>query len=60
MSNSLSEVFVHKNALNESDQVGSGTRIWAFAHVMSDAAVGKNCNIGKDGQSKLRRLNVLR
>lgn len=46
MSNTLSEVYVHKNALNESDQVGSGTRIWAFAHVMAGAAVGKNCNIG--------------
>jgi len=39
-------VFVHPNALNESDQVGEGTRIWAFAHVLKGAVVGKDCNIG--------------
>jgi len=39
-------VFVHPRALCESEQVGAGTRIWAFAHVMSDARVGKDCNIG--------------
>ena len=40
------EVFVHPKAINESEQVGAGTRIWAFAHVMHGAVVGRNCNIG--------------
>lgn len=40
------DVFVHERALNESGQVGSGTRIWAFAHVMKGAVVGRDCNIG--------------
>ena len=40
------DVFVHANALNESTDVGAGTRIWAFAHVMQGAEVGPNCNIG--------------
>jgi acetyltransferase-like isoleucine patch superfamily enzyme len=39
-------IFVHRLALCESEHVGDGTRIWAFAHVMSDAQVGQNCNIG--------------
>lgn len=39
-------VFVHPNALCESDDVGSGTRVWAFAHVMAGASVGDDCNIG--------------
>ena len=39
-------VFVHQNALCESDDVGIGTRIWAFAHVMAEAHVGTDCNIG--------------
>ena len=26
--------FVHRPALCESDTIGDGTRIWAFAHVM--------------------------
>lgn len=40
------DVFVHERALNESSQVGAGSRIWAFAHVMKGAVVGRNCNIG--------------
>ena len=41
-----SKVFVHPKGINESEQVGDGSRIWAFAHVMSGAVVGKDCNIG--------------
>jgi len=37
---------VHPNALCESRDVGPGTRIWAFAHVMDGAHVGAACNIG--------------
>jgi acetyltransferase-like isoleucine patch superfamily enzyme len=37
--------FVHEHGLCESDQVGSGTRIWAFAHVLPGARIGKDCNI---------------
>lgn len=40
------DIFVHPTALNESDCVGAGTRIWAFAHVMKGAVVGARCNIG--------------
>ncbi len=39
-------IFVHPSALVESDQIGEGTRIWAFAHILSGAIIGKNCNIG--------------
>jgi len=37
---------VHPQALCESNQVGAGSRIWAFAHVMSGAVIGRDCNIG--------------
>lgn len=40
-----SSYFVHPQALVESESIGEGTRIWAFAHVMSGATVGRNCNI---------------
>jgi len=36
----------HPTALVESDQVGEGTSVWAYAHVMKGAAVGRDCNIG--------------
>jgi acetyltransferase-like isoleucine patch superfamily enzyme len=38
-------VFVHPAGLCESDQVGDGTRVWAFAHVLPGARVGRDCNI---------------
>lgn len=37
--------FAHPQALVESEQIGSGTRIWAFAHVLPGARIGDNCNI---------------
>ncbi len=40
-----SEVFVHPHGLCESDQVGAGTRVWAFAHVLPGAVVGIDCNL---------------
>ncbi|HEY5975461.1 MAG TPA: WxcM-like domain-containing protein [Geobacteraceae bacterium] len=39
------DYFRHPNALVESEQVGKGTRIWAFAHVLPGARIGENCNI---------------
>ncbi|GAA3458429.1 acyltransferase [Saccharothrix longispora] len=38
-------VFVHPKGLCESDDVGDGTRVWAFAHVLPGARVGRDCNI---------------
>src|SRR5207244_6430445 len=35
----------HPNALVESPNIGSGTRIWAFAHVLPGAVIGDDCNI---------------
>lgn len=42
-------VFVHPLGINESESVGEGTRVWAFAHVMRGARVGRGCNIGEGG-----------
>lgn len=38
-------VFVHPHGLCESEDVGTGTRVWAFAHVLAGAKVGHDCNI---------------
>ncbi|HZQ60962.1 MAG TPA: WxcM-like domain-containing protein, partial [Casimicrobiaceae bacterium] len=37
--------FVHPNALCESTDIGEGTRVWAFAHVLPGARIGRDCNI---------------
>ena len=37
---------VHPAAIVETDAIGDGTRIWAFAHVLDGASLGSNCNVG--------------
>src|SRR5690242_17580176 len=37
--------YKHPQALVESERVGAGTRIWAFAHVLPGAVIGAECNI---------------
>lgn len=37
--------FIHPKAICESTKIGSGTRIWAFAHVLPGAQIGADCNI---------------
>jgi acetyltransferase-like isoleucine patch superfamily enzyme/dTDP-4-dehydrorhamnose 3,5-epimerase-like enzyme len=39
------DVFVHPQGLCETSRVGARTRIWAFAHVLSGATIGVDCNI---------------
>jgi UDP-2-acetamido-3-amino-2,3-dideoxy-glucuronate N-acetyltransferase len=41
----MRDVFVHQHGLCETESVGPGTRIWAFAHVLPGARVGADCNI---------------
>lgn len=38
-------VFVHPQGICESNHVGDGTRIWAFAHVLPGAVMGRDCNV---------------
>lgn len=38
--------FQHPTALVEATAIGAGTRIWAFAHVLKGARIGRDCNIG--------------
>jgi UDP-2-acetamido-3-amino-2,3-dideoxy-glucuronate N-acetyltransferase len=42
----MKNVRIHPTAIVETEQVGEGSQIWAYAHVMSGASVGKNCNVG--------------
>jgi UDP-2-acetamido-3-amino-2,3-dideoxy-glucuronate N-acetyltransferase len=41
----MDDVFIHEQALCESDAIGARTRIWAFAHVLEGARIGEDCNI---------------
>jgi len=37
--------FVHPAAINESNNVGRNTRIWAYTHVLPGATIGEDCNL---------------
>lgn len=42
----MSDFFVHSHALVEPGaQIGPGTRVWAFAHVLPGARVGRDANL---------------
>jgi UDP-2-acetamido-3-amino-2,3-dideoxy-glucuronate N-acetyltransferase len=41
--------FAHETAvIDEGAQIGEGTRIWHFSHVMSGARIGRDCNFGQN------------
>lgn len=41
--------FSHETAvIDEGCSIGSGTKIWHFSHVMTNAVLGSNCNIGQN------------
>lgn len=41
----MDKYFCHATALCESDRIGTGTKIWAYSHVLSGAKIGSECNI---------------
>jgi UDP-2-acetamido-3-amino-2,3-dideoxy-glucuronate N-acetyltransferase len=41
--------FVHESSyVDEPCQIGKGTKIWHFSHVMKNSVIGENCNIGQN------------
>lgn len=41
--------FAHETAVIDSGcQIGKGTKIWHFSHIMPNAVIGENCNIGQN------------
>lgn len=39
-------IFIHQKAIVEPGaHIGKGTRVWAFAHILSGAIIGEDCNI---------------
>ena len=41
--------FKHETAVVDKDaQIGEGTKIWHFSHIMPNCSIGKGCNIGQN------------
>ena len=44
-----SDFFVHESSyVDEPSNIGSGTKIWHFSHVMGGSTLGKGCNLGQN------------
>ena len=55
---SKDDFYVHESSYIDDDvQIGAGTKIWHFCHVLSGARIGKNCSFGQNvsiaGQTKI-------
>lgn len=41
--------FAHETAvIDDGADIGEGTKIWHFSHIMPDCRIGRNCNIGQN------------
>jgi UDP-2-acetamido-3-amino-2,3-dideoxy-glucuronate N-acetyltransferase len=41
--------FAHESSyIDEPCEIGEGTKIWHFSHVMSNSTIGRRCNIGQN------------
>ena len=43
------ETFIHESSyVDEGAQIGAGTRIWHFCHVLAGAVIGERCSLGQN------------
>ena len=43
------EYFAHETAcIDDGAEIGAGTKIWHFTHIMPGAKLGRNCNLGQN------------
>ncbi len=43
------DFFAHETAVIDTGcEIGKGTKIWHFSHIMSNCKIGENCNIGQN------------
>jgi len=41
--------YIHESAIiDENVEIGKGTKIWHFSHILENASIGKNCVIGQN------------
>jgi len=41
--------FVHESAfVDQPSEIGAGTKIWHFSHIMANCSIGKGCSIGQN------------
>lgn len=49
MQKTISDTYIHPTSVvDENCNIGNGTKIWHFSHIMSGCTIGQNCNIGQN------------
>ncbi len=45
----MKEFFAHETAvIDQGVEIGAGTKIWHFSHIMTGSVIGENCNLGQN------------
>ncbi|MEX1384116.1 acyltransferase [Lutibacter sp.] len=45
----MNNYFAHETAvIDDGCEIGAGTKIWHFSHIMPNCKIGKNCNLGQN------------
>ena len=45
----MKNVFIHESSyVDEPCEIGEGTKIWHFSHIMTHSKIGNDCNIGQN------------
>ncbi|MDP4092275.1 MAG: DapH/DapD/GlmU-related protein [Bacillota bacterium] len=45
----MDDYFVHESSyIDEPCEIGTGSKVWHFSHIMSNCKIGRNCNIGQN------------
>jgi len=45
----MKEVYIHPSAIvEEGAQIGKGTKVWHFCHLMPECVLGENCSLGQN------------
>ena len=45
----MNDVFIHESAyVDDGAQIGAGTKVWHFCHVMPGAVIGERCSLGQN------------
>lgn len=46
---SMNNYFIHRSSyVDDNVEIGEGTKIWHFCHIMSGAKIGKRCSLGQN------------
>ncbi len=45
----MQDYFAHETAvIDQGTEIGAGTKIWHFSHIMTGSVIGENCNLGQN------------